>query len=83
MAMQIHACNRTKSNLENKVGTKLESLKIFPREFIGESEGYRAQAFANPFALMKRSPHFHRLRQRPNQNGSEIFNRTRTRSTET
>jgi hypothetical protein len=51
MAMQFHARNRTKSNLENKVGTKLESLANFAREFIGESGGYRAQEFAESIRI--------------------------------
>jgi hypothetical protein len=48
MAMQIPARNRTNSNLENKVGTKIESLAKFPREFIGRSAGYRTRESAEP-----------------------------------
>jgi hypothetical protein len=72
MATQILARNRTKSNPENKVGTNSETLTKIPCEFIGESEGYRAQEIASPFALMKWPPNFHQARLRPNQHGSAI-----------
>jgi len=72
MAMQIHARNCMQSNPENKVGTNIESLAKFPREFIGGSAGYRASEFAESVALMNSPPDFHHLRWRSNQHGSAI-----------
>jgi len=39
MALPFASRNRTNVRFENKVGTKLESLTNFPREFTGGSEG--------------------------------------------
>jgi len=40
VALQIASHKRTKSICENKVGTKIETLANFAREFIDGSGGY-------------------------------------------